>query len=204
MNKTGERSKPLFPMVRAVISLFATWFYFLIFAQFSFLEWMIHAGFEQNGRVIMAAMGIAGLVSSIWAITLLQRFQAVTLMRFGFMGCILAALGLPLATSLPVLELDAALIGLALGLLTVGLASGLTGLCGPHRFGLTVGLGAGSAYLACNLPWIFNTSSLHQAWLAAGACGLGLALNLRRAAFQEQATLSRLPDLSINPSCWYC
>ncbi len=178
-------------MIRGVASIAATWFFFLIFAQFAFLEWLADVGLSHASRPIMGAMGLAGFVASLWTSRLLARHAAVSLMRVGFLACALAAIVTPFVSNLLGLMVVSAFIGLGLGALTVSLAAGLTGLTGLNHFGLQTGLGAGIAYLACNIPAIFQASPNQQAFMAAGACVLGFLLNLADAPYREKPARPR-------------
>lgn len=189
----------LLKAVRAILSIFATRFFFLIFAQFAFLEWVDDAGFSASSRAIMGAMGLVGFAASLYTARLLTRVSAMVLMRWGFGLCALTAAATPLAVSWLGLMILSAFIGLGLGILTVSLASGLTGLTGKRGFGLQVGLGAGLAYLACNLPVVFEALPVGQSLMAALVCLFGLLVNLRPASYEETCVRSNWPGLKLAP-----
>jgi len=146
-----------------VVALIAgTYGYFLIFAQFAFLELLRAKLGAGELRPAMGAMGLAGVAGSGLAA---WRFRPETYrlaLRGGAVACVLAAGAGCLAAS----PLTAAGIGLALGWLTVTMVSGLRAAIGMQYLGRAVGVGTGLAYAACNLPGVFTAAPLVQAGIA--------------------------------------
>lgn len=161
-------------LVAAVIA--ATYAFFLIFAEFAFLELVqTAAGAVRPVMAALAAAGVAGSLVAAW------RFAAATAGRalaaaFGFCA---AGAGLALVVPPAGLFGAAAVAGLGLGGLTVTLAASLRGLLGPARLGFWIGAGTGTAYAFCNLPWVFAASPRRQTLVAVALALLGAALTWR-------------------------
>ena len=67
---------------RAVVAIAATYFYFLLFAQFAFLEGLAErAGGEGFLKPILVAMGLGGLVGSFLAPRMVVRFGGPRVLR---------------------------------------------------------------------------------------------------------------------------
>ncbi|HSI07783.1 MAG TPA: cbb3-type cytochrome c oxidase subunit II [Rariglobus sp.] len=171
----SEREVSRKEWVAAVVMIAATYGYFLIFAQFAFLELLTDAVGADGLRGAMGAMGVGGVAGSVLAV---WRFRAETYagaLRGGAVVCVVAAVpGASVWT--------AAVIGLALGWLTVTLASGLRAAVGIKRLGLVAGAGTGVAYAACNVPWVFHAEPRVQAW-----CGVALMVIAAGATFWLRA-----------------
>lgn len=138
----------------AVVVIAATYGYFLIFAEFAFLERLRADVGEAGLRPAMGALGAAGVAGSLlaaWRFRLGAYAQTLCWLAF---ACAVAA-GVACASAS---VWTAAAVGLALGGLTVTLASGLRATLGLKKLGLAVGLGTGLAYAACNLPVVFHAS----------------------------------------------
>lgn len=155
MTRTGMAEKSF---VAAVVVIAATYGYFLIFAEFAFLELLRASVGEAGLRVAMGALGVGGVVGSVLAA---WRFRAATYPRV-LAWSSLACAGAAGAACVSASAWTAAVIGLALGWLTVTLASGLRVAVGVKRLGLAVGLGTGLAYAACNFPVVFTASARAQ------------------------------------------
>jgi cytochrome c oxidase cbb3-type subunit 2 len=169
-----RRATPAFAAPVLVIA--ATYVAFLLWAQFGFVTLLrerLGAG-PEGVRMAMAAMGIAGFAASFGTGALLRRVAAVRLVRAGLAAVALisvAALGCRTPAAFAAV---AAATGAAMALLTVALAAGLRSLLPDRRGGLVVGSATGLAYLACNLPPVFEAPPRGQALLVAMACWLAL------------------------------
>ncbi len=148
----------------AVLVIAATYGYFLIFAEFAFLELLRETGGVGRVRLAMGLLGVAGVAGSGLAAWRFRVESYAKALRWGAFGCALAA-GLAWCGGL---NLAAVGIGLSLGWLTVTLAAGLRATVGPKRLGLAIGLGTGLAYAACNVPAIFRATPQAQTGLALG------------------------------------
>ena len=160
----------------------ATYVYFLIFAEFAFLELVRPVtGDGERLRVVMGALGAGGVAGSVWAARRFAREGWGARLGGWLLGCAAAAGAALVAPSFGVAALAAAGagIGLALGGATVTLAAGLRAVAGPRRLGMAVGLGTGAAYAFCNLPFVFEAGPAWQTAWAIGAVLAGAVLSRR-------------------------
>lgn len=163
---------------RSVAAVAGTYFYFLLFAQFAYLEGLMADGLAEGAlKPVMAAMGAGGLAGSFAAPWLVGRFGAALVMRSAFALCAVFAVG-----SIPVAGVGggaalALLIGLALGIQTVTLAGCLPGwVAKDGTGGIVVGLGTGLAYASCNVPAIFQAGWVAQSVMVAVVALLAAAV----------------------------
>ena len=166
-------------LIRAVALIAATYVYFLIFAEFAFLELARPVvGDGDRLRLVMGALGAGGAAGSVLAARLFKKEARGGRLSSWLLLCAFAAFAALLSPSLGVFGLAAAgaAVGLALGGSTVTLASGLSALVSRSRLGLAAGLGTGAAYAICNLPWVFAAMPATQTWVAICAALLGSAL----------------------------
>lgn len=155
--------------VAAVVMIAATYGYFLIFAEFGFLE-LLRARMGDAGlRPAMGALGAGGVAGSLLAAWRFDAARYARALRIGAAGCAVSA---ALACFYAGVA-TAGAIGLSLGWLTVSLAAGLRAAAGARRLGLAAGLGTGAAYALCNVPRVFEASAREQA--AAGVVFMALA-----------------------------
>ena len=168
------------PLLRPVGLVAATYVFFLLFAEFALLQFCRSLGVQQN-QAILGALGLGGIAGSLLAGWLYSDATRRRHLLAGFLGCGLAAAvafwGRP---HFPWLVVSAGGTGLALGWLTVTLASALPTLVPPGRLGLACGLGTGAAYACCNLPALFAAGPSSQTLCALGAVVAGVVLLLRR------------------------
>lgn len=160
----------------AVLSVAATYVFFLIFAQFGFLKVVQAVVVEGGGwlKPIMAAMALAGIAGSAWAGWTFAENRSLRRMVAQFATCGAAA-GLSLVAKSPALLVVVALLtGFGTGALTVTLAATLRRVTGGDRLGTAIGLGTGAAYAFCNLPFAFNAGPQAQAFFALGAACVGV------------------------------
>ncbi len=158
---------------RGIVAVAATYIYFLIFAQFAFLELAKHASVQaQQLNYIMAPMGLCGLAASVLCGWKLPPGKEKLLLIYGFLFCaVFAVISTRIGNSsqsLLYFGLNAAGIGVGLSVVTVALATSLRTICAPHYFGTQVGLGTGIAYFICNFPPLFQATAEAQAIVAAG------------------------------------
>jgi cbb3-type cytochrome oxidase cytochrome c subunit/mono/diheme cytochrome c family protein len=150
--------------VAVIVVITATYGYFLIFAQFAFLE-LLRAKLGDGGLIpAMGAMGVAGVAGSLLAAWLYRPASYVWSLRLASLVCAGAAAAAWAWPSAP----TAGVVGLTLGWLTVTLASGLRAAVGVKKIGRAAGLGTGLAYALCNLPTIFLATPEAQTAVAAG------------------------------------
>lgn len=162
--------------VRAVLTVAATYVYFLLYAQFGFLKLLRQRlATEAQVEPVMVAMGVAGLVASLAAAVLMRRVGARKLLAAGYAGAGVTAL-LALGVHSPAAFVGVAvMIGVSTALTTVVLAASLGDLVGGRDLPLAVGAGTGLAYFLCNVPGVFEGSPAFESLFAASACGIGLA-----------------------------
>ena len=125
-----------------VALIFGAYYYFLIFAQFAFLNLVNESHpSEATLRLVMGIMAVGGLVGSVLVPILRESVGKSTLLRFAFGGCAatLAVNWLPSAGYFSV----AFFIGLFLGVATVGIASSLRAFFGSTNWAMGTALGTG-------------------------------------------------------------
>jgi cytochrome c oxidase cbb3-type subunit 2 len=162
-----------------------TYVYFLIFAQFGFLNRLAALGIDGPAfKAVMAAMAAGGILLSLLAPRVKSPANPALRLRAGLAGCGVAAF-----LSLPRLGIAEAvavafLIGASLGLLTVTLATHLRQWTGIGNALFKVGLGTGIGYFLCNVPAVFTAAPMHKALFAGIMCLGILFIPLSRADLQ--------------------
>jgi len=153
-------------VLAALVSVAATYVYFLVFAEFALIEL---ARPLADGRLpwLMGTLAVGGVAGSFAAARAFRFERYTRSVANGFRGCGAAAAVVLLAQTWWLMILATLGVGLALGWLTVTLVSGLRGVLGGKRLGLWAGLATGSAYAICNLPWVFEASAANQTIFAA-------------------------------------
>jgi len=152
-----------------------TYVYFLIFAQFAFLNRLGRLGIaDSHLQAVMAAMAVGGIGFSLLAT--LQCFAHWPRLRvqLALALCGASALCTLLPLNLPASVAVAFSIGAGLGLLTVTLVANLRLWIGSGDGILRIGLGTGIGYFVCNIPSLFTASPNAQALTAACLCGVGI------------------------------
>lgn len=160
----------------AALTVGATYVVFLIFAQFGFLKLVqeVVGGQSPMLKAILGVMAVAGLAASAWAGWTFAENRSLHRLVGSFAICGAAA-GLSLLARSPLLLFAVSvLIGLGLGGLTVTLAATLRRVTGGDRLGSAIGLGTGTAYAICNLPFVFNGGRETQGFVALAAACVGL------------------------------
>ena len=153
---------------RAAIVTAAVYGYFLIFAQFAFVE-LLRSALEQNPhleKAVLGVMALAGILSGFWVA---WKSASPFKIRLGLGLGATASLAAPMLGNGVGFFIVAALTGSALGVATVSLATMLPRWCGL----IWIGLGTGVGYACCNLPWVFLASPAQQAWIASGFAMIG-------------------------------
>ncbi len=153
---------------RAALVVAAVYGYFLIFAQFSFVELLRAGGANlMEEKVALGSMAVAGIASGFFAA---WRGVSPAMMRIALGVAALTSLLAPLAKAMPGAVGIAVATGCALGLATVSLAALAPMWCGVAWIGLGTGLG----YACCNLRFVFMQGPSAQAWIATGFAIIGL------------------------------
>jgi cytochrome c oxidase cbb3-type subunit 2 len=170
-----------------IVAVAATYVYFLLFAQFALLALATQAGEAAALRALMGAMGAGGLVGAAVAAGRHDATRVRSWLLAEFVLCALAAQLATLASGRAAWFGVFALVGWALGALTVTLAANLRAALGAARLGLGIGLGTGVAYALCNVPFVFTAEPRTQAWFAAAAALAGAMAAMRLTAGGESA-----------------
>jgi cytochrome c oxidase cbb3-type subunit 2 len=175
------------------VSLVAiTYVYFLIFAQFGFLQRLTTLGIAGTHlKAVMAAMAIGGILLSLLTARLAGMPSPNLRLRIGLGTCGCAALFTLIPLNVAGAVAVSLLIGAGLGLLTVTLVTHLREWVGDRNPLLSVGLGTGVGYFICNFPSLFTASPQMQATIAAGLCVCGIFLPLQRAETACNETVRR-------------
>ncbi|MFM2197446.1 MAG: hypothetical protein RLZZ505_878 [Verrucomicrobiota bacterium] len=153
--------------IRAAITVASVYGFFLLFAQFAFVELIRGAGHGVAvEKILLGAMAVAGVAAGF-----LVAWKGVSpaMIRTAMGVAALASLAAAFNGALVMFLIIAMVTGASLGAATVSLAALLPGWCGIGA----VALGTGVGYAVCNLPWVFPQSPAHQAWIAAGIAGMG-------------------------------
>lgn len=154
--------------IRAAVVVAAVYGYFLIFAQFSFVELLRAGGASlMEEKVALGAMAVAGMASGFFAA---WRGAGPLMVRAALGVAALSAALAPFCMAMPGALGVAVVTGCALGVATVSLAAMLPAWCGVAW----VGVGTGLGYACCNLPAVFTQSPTGQAWIGAGFAIAGL------------------------------
>lgn len=154
--------------LRAALTIAAVYGYFLIFAQFSFIELMRAGGVGLAGeKVVLGAMALAGIAGGFLTA---WRGAERRVIRGALALAAITAAAAPSLNSLPGAIALALATGLSLGVATTGLSALMPAWCGVAWLGLGTGLG----YALCNVPVIFLQSPNGQAWVGAGFALMGL------------------------------
>jgi cytochrome c oxidase cbb3-type subunit 2 len=167
---------------RGICLVAITYVYFLIFAQFAFLQRLaeLHIAGDHL-KAVMASMALAGILCSLLAAGIISaRVSPLTSPRhrlqLAFLICAAAGFLTLLPLTLPTAIVIALLIGSGLGLLTVTLVTHLRTWLSPSNPLLQVSLGTGLGYFTCNFPPLFTASASGQSLTAALLCLAGFAI----------------------------
>jgi cbb3-type cytochrome oxidase cytochrome c subunit len=197
---------------RGIALVAITYIYFLIFAQFAFLQRLtqLHIA-DAHLKAVMAAMALGGILVSLLTprVEILNPRRARSTLaaprprlQAALTLCAAAALLTLLPLNLPASIAVAFLIGASLGTLTVTLVTHLRLWIGTTNPLLKVGLGTGLGYLLCNFPPLFTATPTAQAITAAILCLAAVFLATKTSAPTE--TLATIPaqttlDPTTNP-----
>ena len=153
--------------VRAMLTVAGVYGFFLLFAQFAFVEIIRTCGTGHPGeKFLLGCMALAGVASGFLTA---WRGARPAQIRTGLVAAALAASIAALSGAFTLALVTALLTGAALGVATVSLSALLPGGCGV----IPVGFGTGLGYAVCNLPWVFQAPPSQQAWIAAAMAVTG-------------------------------
>lgn len=153
---------------RGLLLIFLVYLYFLLFAQFTFLQVLEeNLGSGLPLKAVLGSMAAAGITGSLLASVFRKHIRSGILFGPLLIICSLVALVSPRVHSGYLFVVLAALMGLALGGLTVTIAATLPMLFPGKIRGRMVGAGTGLAYAACNLPIVFTATAESRAMASA-------------------------------------
>lgn len=156
--------------LRASLSIAAIYGYFLIFAQFSWVELLRAQGIAvRMEKAVLGAMAVAGIAAGF---LIAWRGVSPRPVRIALVVAAVAAGAAPLASDMVGFFVIAVATGAALGVATVGLSALLPGWCGL----MGIGVGTGLGYALCNLPAVFQQLPAGQAWIGVGMAVAGVIL----------------------------
>jgi len=154
-----------------ILLVATTYFYFLIFAQFAFVE-LCQANCSESLKAMMAVMACCGISGSLSVPLLIRRLRWEHLLVAGILGCALSAFCAMKAQSLISFFVLSGLIGASLGIVTVSVTARLNQILFPVGWGSAIGIGTGLGYAFANFPMVFLADSSIQAAMA----GIGILL----------------------------
>jgi mono/diheme cytochrome c family protein len=161
----------------AWLAVTATYFYFLIFAEFAFLELATKVTANPTAlEPLMLALGLGGIGGAALGAVLANRVQLRSLLAWMFRACAVGAVSALIARGPGTMAAAALVVGLSLGGLTVVLAAVLRAAAGNGQLGLCIGAGTGLAYALCNLPVVFHAGPVAQTVIAAMVAVAGSVL----------------------------
>lgn len=177
MGKTLNSRPVSYGPIKMAGIIVCTLFYFLIFAQFSYLHCLTAIDPEsQLRKVSLCCMGFGGLFGCLLVAKKHRLDSFLYWLLAGFAGCMSCALLVliqPAKEFYPLLGLG---IGIFLSILAVSTATILPIVLPKKHIGIWTGSGVGSAYFLCNMPIIFHSTPLTQCIYAASACIIGSLL----------------------------
>lgn len=153
--------------LRAAAVVAAVYGFFLIFAQFAFVEILRSQGVGLFAeKVLLGAMALAGMATGFGVA---MRGVSRAGLRAGLVLCSVAGALAAGLGGLVVLLVAAVLTGAGIGAATVSTATLL-----PRWGGVRwLGLGTGIGYALCNVPWVFASEPRLQAWVGVVFAALG-------------------------------
>ena len=134
--------------IRAAITIASVYGFFLLFAQFAFVELLRGAGHGVFAeKFLLGSMAVAGVTAGFVAA---WRGVSPAMIRAALIGAVVVALISSFGTSLPILLGVSLITGAALGAATVSLAALLPTWCGIGT--VAVGTGMGYAHWVLSPP----------------------------------------------------
>src|SRR6266702_7116794 len=165
---------------QGVVLVAVTYVYFLIFAQFAFIQRLAAVGIGGTQlKTVMAAMAVGGILFSLLTPRVKICSSPNSRLRIGLGASAAAAFFTLLPLSLVPAASVSFLIGAALGLFTVTLVTHLRQWLGDVNPLFNVGIGTGIGYFVCNVPLLFTASPRMQSATAGTLCLVALCLPLR-------------------------
>ena len=167
--------------IRASVTVASVYGFFLLFAQFAFVELIRAAGCGViEEKILLGSMAAAGVAAGFLAA---WRGARPAMIRGALGVAAVAALSAAFGKSFLLFSVASFATGAVLGVATVSLAALVPSWCGIGM----VAAGTGIGYAICNLPWVFLQSPAHQAWIAAGIAGIGVIAVPTESAWRKEA-----------------
>ena len=177
--------------IKAAALIAAVYGYFLIFAQFSFVELIRASGVNHTEeKIILGVMALGGISSGFFVA---WRGVSIRWLKSALMLAAITSGLAPTLSDIPFALLTGLLAGASLGVATVSLATMLKDWCGLFW----VGLGTGLGYGFCNLPWVFQADPSQQAYIACGLAVIGWLITPKENQQQELSERSTEPSLNL-------
>ncbi|WP_420239015.1 cbb3-type cytochrome c oxidase subunit II [Telmatobacter bradus] len=181
------RARPVLQGWKACLLIAATYFYFLIFAQFAFLARLSNwTTSDASLKMALGAMAVGGILFSLLTPRLGLRWAARRRVQWSLAVSATAAFASTLSLNLSTAMLLSFAIGASLAVLTVTMASELRAWLGEGNALVKIGLGTGLGYWFSNLPLVFMASASVQAVLSGTLCIVALVFAPEEAGDQEQ------------------
>jgi cytochrome c oxidase cbb3-type subunit 2 len=173
--------------MRAALAVAAVYGFFLIFAQFSFVELLRGTGIPpEMEKALLGAMALAGVAGGFLTA---WRGGSPGLARTALFVAAVAAGLAPWVSGMAGFVAVALATGAALGVATVCLSALLPAWCGVAW----VGVGTGLGYAFCNVPAVFLQTPAGQAWIGAGLAIAGVAALPAETQWKPQAQTKVFP-----------
>jgi cytochrome c oxidase cbb3-type subunit 2 len=175
-----------------ITAIASVYIYFLIFAEFAFIEHARQSIKNVNLTALMLPLGLAGIAGSLGAARWFNPAKGPQQLAAGFAACVIAAVFSLIARNLPLAMIAALLVGSSLAWTTVTLSLCLRPTLHLKKLGTWCGLGTGIAYAFCNQPPVFTASPTTQIVIAILAALTGFIVSFRLVS--EPAKPSTSPD----------
>lgn len=156
--------------IAVALAVAGVYAYFLLFAQFAFLELLQAKVSGQGLKVVLSMMAIGGVVSGFAVSSKGKAGRGLFIAAM--ITCAVVARCSTLTGSVQVFALLSLVMGASLGTATVCLASLIGRNLEPKRGCVWVGLGTGMAYACCNIPVVFMAAPTAQASISAALATL--------------------------------
>ena len=181
-----------------VAAIASVYVYFVIFAEFAFIEHARETINNFNLTALLIALGLGGIGGSLHASRRFRPENGARQLSVGFAACAVAAGVSLVARNSPLAMIAAALISFSLAWTTVTLSLCLRPTLHLKKLGTWCGLGTGIAYAFCNQPPVFTASPTAQTVIAllAALVGWFASLHFTSASSKPSTSLDYRPFIS--------
>jgi hypothetical protein len=169
----SNRTPPFAGPFATVMLVAAVYAFFLLFAQFGFLQGVRASGHDTAAiHAVLALMALAGITAGFLTSAVATRTGYPITVAIGLMLGAFAALlarvafgrGAPSFATLSTISL---LTGAGIGFATVALAADFRRLTGARHMALQAGAGTALAYFFCSIPAVFQSAPSSNAFISA-------------------------------------